>query len=95
MGGQIWDNMSVYQVFIAYQGYTVERNIIYQDNKSTIILEESLKLYCLKRTKHIEGRFFLIKDNIEKGDIEVEHCPTEIKWSDILKKLKQGKLWGP
>ena len=34
---------------------------------------------------------FFIKDKIQKGHIEVEHCPPEKIWSDILNKPNQGK----
>ena len=40
------------------QGYTVERNILYQDNRSTIILVKNGILSRSKRTKHTEARYF-------------------------------------
>ena len=43
---------------IKAQGYTVEKNIIYQDNKSTIILDKNGRLSSLKRTNHIKAIFF-------------------------------------
>ena len=44
------------------------------------------------RMKHIKVRYFSIKDQIEKGEVEVKYCPTEKMWSDILTKpLKRKK----
>ena len=55
--------------FIEAQGYTVEHNILLQDNKSTILLAKNGALSQGKKTKHINVKFFLVKDKIEKGDI--------------------------
>ena len=38
------------KMFLEAQGYTVEKNILYQDNKSTILLEENGKKSSGKRT---------------------------------------------
>ena len=58
--------------FIEAQGYTVEHNILFQDNKSTILLATNSKFLSSKKTKHIKNRFFLIKDKIAQGDIEIQ-----------------------
>ena len=76
--------------FIEAQGFKVDRNIVYQDNKSAILLEKNGKFSSSKRTKHIKTHYFLIKDKIEQGDLEVEHCPTDKMWSDGHTKPKQG-----
>ena len=44
--------------FIEAQGYTVEHNILFQDNKSNILLETNRRMSSSKRTKHIKQRFF-------------------------------------
>ena len=79
--------------FIEDQGYTVEHNILYQDNKSTILLATNGRSSSSKRTKHIEHRYFLIKDKIFRGDIEITHAPTDEMWSDVLIKPQQGMLF--
>jgi hypothetical protein len=76
--------------FIEAQGYTVEHNILLQDNKSTILLATNGKFSSSKKTKHIKNRFFLIKDKIAQGDIEIQYEPTGRMWSDVLTKPKQG-----
>jgi hypothetical protein len=77
--------------FIEEQGYTVEQNIVYQDNKSTILLANNGRWSSSKRTKHIKSRYFFIKDKIDQGEVSIEHQPTNMMWSDVLTKPKQGK----
>ena len=36
---------------------------------------------------------YFIRNNIKRGDIKVENCPTEMMWLDILNKTKQGKTF--
>jgi hypothetical protein len=79
--------------FIEAQGYSIEQNILYQDNKSTILLATNGRWSSSKRTKHIKSRYFFVKDRIEQGDLEIQHMPTEKMWSDILTKPKQGKAF--
>ena len=43
-----------------------------------------------KRTKHIKARYYFIKDKVEEGEVEVQYCPTDKMWSDVLNKPKQG-----
>jgi hypothetical protein len=41
-------------------GYTVEDNILYQDNLSAMLLEKNLKMSSSKCTRHLEIWFFLL-----------------------------------
>jgi hypothetical protein len=38
------------------------------------------------RTKHIEVRYHFLRDNVEKGNIDHIHVPTEKQLADILTK---------
>jgi hypothetical protein len=76
--------------FIEAQGYSVEQNIMYQDNKSTILLANNGRWSSSKRTKHIKSRYFFVKDKVQSGEVSVEHRPTDRMWSDVLTKPKQG-----
>jgi hypothetical protein len=38
------------------------------------------------RTKHIEVRYHFLRDNVEKGNIDLIHVPTEKQPADILTK---------
>ncbi len=78
---------------IRAQGYDVSHAMLYQDNKSAILLEVNGKLSSSKKTKHIKMKFFFIKDQVEKGDVKIEHLGTDKMWVDILTKPKQGKAF--
>ena len=69
--------------FIEAQGYTVEENVLFQDNKSTIQLANNGRWSSSKRTKHIKARYFYIKDRIEQGDVSIKWAPTDKMWSDM------------
>ena len=48
--------------FLEAQGYTVMLNVLHQDNKSTILLATHGKFSGGKNTKHINARYFYVKD---------------------------------
>ena len=50
--------------FMESEGYTIENSILYQDNKSTILLAENGRMSDGKNSKHIKKRFFLIIDKV-------------------------------
>ena len=72
------------------QGYQIKRNILYQDNKSTILLLENGKQSSGKRTHALNIRYFFLADQRKKGNIEVEYCPTKQMWADPMTKPLQG-----
>ena len=76
--------------FIEAQGHTVDNNIMFQDNKSCMLLETNGKFLSSKRTKHINNKYFLITDKIAQGDLQLEYCPTDKMWADRHTKPKQG-----
>ena len=77
--------------FIRAQGFDMTHALLYQDNKSAILLELNGKLSSSKRTKHIKMKYFFIKDQVDKGEVKIEHLGTEDMWVDVLTKPKQGK----
>ena len=78
--------------FMEAQGYPVTENILMQDNKSTIQLLENGKRSSSKRTRAINIRYFFLTDQIEKGNLKVEYCPTTQMWGDYMTKPLQGSL---
>jgi hypothetical protein len=61
-----------------------EPTILYEDNMSTIAM---IKNKCNgKRTKHIEVRYNLIREQVQKLVIEMRHLPTKEMTSDMLSK---------
>jgi hypothetical protein len=87
--------------FLKAQGYKIEDNVIYQDNKSSILLETNGRGSSSKRTRHIAIRhrhtIFLIADRVKSKGIRIEYCPTGIMIADYVTKPLQGmvfrKLW--
>ena len=79
--------------FLRAQGYDVNHAKVYQDNKSAQLLEINGRFSSTKRTKHIDAKFFFVKDQVDKGDISIENCPAEIMWADGNSKALQGKAF--
>ena len=79
--------------FIQAQVYEVTKNILMQDNKSTILMNKNGRFSCYKRTKHIKYRYFMIKDKIGKGEVIIKYCQTGDMWADINTKAPQGSLF--
>ena len=73
--------------------YLGHRNILYQDNTSSIRLELNGKASSSKRTRHINIRYFLITDRVNKKEINIEYCPTEEMIADYFTKPLQGSLF--
>ena len=46
------------KLFLEAQGYEINRNVLFQDNKSTILLEENGKKSSGKRTRHLNMCYF-------------------------------------
>ena len=64
-------------LFTRGQGFKVNKNIVYQDNQSAIIMERNGNYSCRKKTRHIDMRCFFITDCIEQKEVSIEYCPTE------------------
>ena len=78
------------RLFLEAQGIEVEENIVYQDNKSAIILEEKGKASSGKRTRHLNIRFFFVYDHVKKGNLRIVYCPTKDMRGDYPTKPLQG-----
>jgi hypothetical protein len=75
------------------QGYQVQDNILFQNNKSTILLEKNGKASSSKRTKHVNIRYFFITDRVNKGDVSLVWCPTGDMIGDFMTIPLQGALF--
>ena len=82
----IWTNY-----FLNWQGYNVKDTILYQDNKSAILLEKNGKKSSSKRKKHIEIWYYSITDRVKADELNIEYCPTGDMVADYFTKLLQGK----
>ena len=79
--------------FMEAQGYTINDNILFQDNKSAILLEKNGKVSSSKRTKHINIRYFFITDRVQKNEVSVVWCPTGDMIADFATKPLQGAMF--
>ncbi len=77
--------------FVECQEYDIDEYVIYQDNMSVLSLEKNGRILSSKQTKHTKAKFFLIKDYYEAGEIDVQYCPTDVMWADVLTKPLQGQ----
>jgi len=84
----IWAKM-----FLGEQGYEIRENTFYQDNQSAMKLEKNGRASCGQKSRHIDIRYFFMKDRIETEGIEIMYCPTEQMLADFFTKPLQGSLF--
>ena len=72
------------------QGYDIKKNIMYQDNKSAILLEQNGRQSAGKRSRALNVRYFFMTDQIAKGNLTVEYCPTDQMTGDFMTKPLTG-----
>jgi hypothetical protein len=77
------------------QEYGVKDNVLFQDKKSSILLENNGKASSIKRTKHININihYFFITDRVNKEEVSVGWCPTGDMIGDYATKPLQGALF--
>ena len=81
----IWVNHFLYE-----QRYHHPTTIVYQDNRSAILLEQNGTLSSTRCTKHINVRYYFIKDKIKSKEIIVKWCPTDQMIADYHTKPLTG-----
>ena len=86
VGSMIWTKL-----FLEAQGYPVKENILYQDNRSAMLLEGNGRKSAGKRSRHLNIRLFFVTDQQEKGNIKIEYCPTDEMTADYMTKPVHGQ----
>ena len=81
------------RLFMEAQGDILEKNTLYQDNQSAMKIILNGKRSSGQKTKHMDNRYFWIKDRLESEQIKVEYCPTEKMLADFFTKPLQGNLF--
>jgi hypothetical protein len=76
--------------FLDGQGIHVDESILYQDNTSAILMEKNGRSSSTKRTRHINIRYFFLKDQVDSKRVKIEHCPTGDMLADYFTKPLQG-----
>ena len=82
----LWTNY-----FLNWKGHNAKETILYQDNKSVIMLEKNGQKSSSKRTKHITIQYYFITDRVKADELDIEYCPTGDMVSDYFTKPLQGK----
>ena len=71
--------------FLDHQGYTIEIDL-HQDNQSAMRMTRNCQKTCSHKSRHIDIRCFWLQDRIEKEEINLTYCPTEIIVADFFTK---------
>ena len=82
--------------FLQAQGYEIRdgsNNIVHQDNISASRLHTNGRLSSGQNTRHINIRYFFMKDRIEKDEVSVIYCPTAEMIADFFTKPLQGEIF--
>lgn len=69
-------------------GYPSSVTVIYQDNRSTMRMAETGRV--TKRTRHIDVRYFYVKEHLDRGLFRIVYVPSEEMVADILTKPLVG-----
>ena len=80
-------------LFMSEQGYEIKDNVLYQDNRSMMLMLKNGRNSCTGNSRHIAIRYFFVKDRIDKGELRVEYCPSSIMLADFFTKPLQGHLF--
>jgi len=86
VGPMIWTKL-----FLEAQGYPVRENILFQDNRSAMLLEENGRKSAGKRSRHLNIRLFFVTEQREKGNISLKYCLTDHMTGDYMTKPLHGK----
>lgn len=81
------------KMFMEAQGYPIRENYFEQDNESAMKLEKNGRSSAGQKSRHINIRFFFIKDRTNDLGIEIRHCPTLQMLADFFTKPLQGSLF--
>ena len=77
-------------MFLEAQGYGIKDNVVYQDNQSAMLMEQNGRNLCTGNSRHINVRYFFVKDRIDKGEMRVQYCPTGLMLADYYTKPLMG-----
>ena len=71
------------------QGHTTGPLTVYQDNMSCLALMKRGRS-AAEKTRHIDGRYFWMKESVTGGDAVMKHLGTEKMYANVLTKPLQG-----
>ena len=79
--------------FLEEQGYMLSDNVLFQDNESSIKMENNGRRSCTGNSRHVHIRYFFVKDLVDKKQIRVVYCPTLRMLADFFTKPLPGELY--
>ena len=79
--------------FMISQGFKTHNNTLLQDSRSAMLLESNGRGSSSKQTRHINIRYFFVKDRVDKGEVTIKHCRTNKMVADFFTKSLQGSLF--
>lgn len=83
-------NQGIYiRNFLIEQGYTMAPITLFQDNQSCMALIDRGRSGA-ERTRHIQIRYFWVKERVDLGEIRVEYLPSAEMYANVLTKPLQG-----
>ena len=74
-------------------GFPQKPTTIYEDNQACIALSKNPQNH--KRTKHIQVRYFFIRQHLESGALALEYCGTLDQLADPFTKIIPGHRLRP
>ena len=79
--------------FLEHQGYTIQSNVLYQDNAIAIKLEKNGQRSSSRRNRHIDIKYFWVKDRLKRENIEVVYWPTDSMVAAFFTNPLQGAIF--
>ena len=84
----IWSTL-----FLKHQGIILQSSEFKQDNMSAMKLIVNGKRSCGPGSRHIDIRYFFMKNRLDTEGINVVYCPTGEMLADFYTKPLQGNLF--
>ena len=85
-------NMSLSN-FLKEQGYELIETFVYQDSQSAIKMDNSGWESCEKKSRHINVRYFFIKDLVDKNFLKSSIVQQNRCLQDFFTKPLQGEIF--
>jgi hypothetical protein len=80
----LWLKQLLYDV-----GYPQDTVEIFEDNQACIALTKNPEDH--KRTKHVQVKYHVVRDYVNRGDVKFVYCPTQDQFADIFTKGVSGQ----
>ena len=78
--------------YLIGQGYKMGPVRVLQDNQSAMALVKR-GYSTSEKTRHVNIRYFFVKDRVDAGELHIEYLPTEQMVADFFTKPLQGELF--